>query len=207
MAAKYPIEPFPADIDRNAFGHWLSGFTDGEGNFHLGTHNSSNRSQVCVLFQLRLRADDFVIVRLIQSYFNCGQFNYCKGGGGGKPIASLAIAGSTAARRALIPHFDRFPLRSKKARDYEIWKCGVLFAYEISLRRKQALGGRRGGTKPKWTPRDVQQYQAIADLLKSTRKYIQPADLGGEGTSSDWRSQLPAAKKPGWTPLFGPCED
>jgi hypothetical protein len=30
MVTRDPIEPFPADIDRDAFGHWLSGFTDGE---------------------------------------------------------------------------------------------------------------------------------------------------------------------------------
>ena len=49
------IPPFPADIDRNAFGHWFSGLTDGEGCFYaktVGIHSPE------VGYVLALRADD-----------------------------------------------------------------------------------------------------------------------------------------------------
>lgn len=52
------IAPFPTTIDRDVFGAWLSGFTDGEGCFHLSLVKGKETGGLKAEFILQLRVDD-----------------------------------------------------------------------------------------------------------------------------------------------------
>lgn len=103
---------------------WFAGFTDGEGCFLLGP----NRGGVVPRFFLGLRADDMPVLAELRSAFG-GVLGWteCPGPStvDGKPRCTLQIGRKTELVR-LVAYFDRFPLRSKKARDYTIWREAVL---------------------------------------------------------------------------------
>src|SRR5262245_22266687 len=79
MAARQSIPPFPDDIGREQFGHWVSDFVDGEGRFFLGQYrHSAGYINSNAFFQLSLRADDLSTLKLIQSYWGCGVISATK---------------------------------------------------------------------------------------------------------------------------------
>lgn len=67
------IPAFPSDIDHDAFGHYLSGFTDGEGSFVLAFRETGGLSYPLAYFGICLRVDDRAILELAQSYWQCGR--------------------------------------------------------------------------------------------------------------------------------------
>src|SRR4051812_31491650 len=133
MATSHSIvEPFPDHIDREAFGHWLSGFIDGEAHFGLfvdPAKKGHNLPSYRTPFRLSLRDDDIAILRLIQSFWHCGTIKFGANANptapNSKPIAYYSVHGLKDLKGILIPHFERYPLRAKKANDYILWKQGV----------------------------------------------------------------------------------
>lgn len=88
---------------------WFAGFVDGEGCFDLP------RTQM--RFSIGLRVDDQPILEALQGVF------------GGRlyptPLDRRRCQWHVNSRSEiaeLIRYFDRFPLRSKKAHDYEVWR-------------------------------------------------------------------------------------
>ncbi|MCI0391657.1 MAG: LAGLIDADG family homing endonuclease [Acidobacteria bacterium] len=110
------------------FGAWLSGFTDGEGCFSAcitGDHLS-------IKFEIKLRADDGSVLEEIQKQLGVGRLYRCKPREWSKikerPAIVYSVKHRMALYRTILAHFDRFPLRSKKSRDYEIWRQIVIIA-------------------------------------------------------------------------------
>src|SRR5262245_20085151 len=140
MAKTHSIAPFPTSIDRDAFGHWLSGFADGESSFVLyavSDASDGRRESLRAVFRLSLRVDDAEIIELIRSFWNCGTLTYHAASGpsvNGKPVISFSISGIKDLVTVVIPHFERHPLRSKKQRDFAIWKEGVALIPAVSTR-------------------------------------------------------------------------
>jgi hypothetical protein len=56
----------------DTFGHWLSGFTDGEGCFHGRVVPSRQKSSIIVSFSIALRADDLRILEEIRQALGVG---------------------------------------------------------------------------------------------------------------------------------------
>lgn len=117
---------FPNVTD--SFGHWLAGFVDGEGSFTV--HNS--QKQWIIQFQIGLRADDINILHEIKSTLNIGSVSNVNKNfrtkGDGKRINAHPKAVYTVSTRGtqrLVLFFERYPLRSKKQRDFEAWKLAV----------------------------------------------------------------------------------
>ena len=160
--------------DRIAFGHWLSGFTDGEGCFALFWNRKGKRSPIGKsAFRISLRNDDREILTHIQLFLNCG-YIYYKPSTKDKeqPIATFVVANTDDLVRFVIPHFVEFPLRAKKARDFVLWRNGVELIHAI---KKQARKGRGGhGLSIKWTALICDEFQAIHDDLKAVRVYDSP---------------------------------
>jgi hypothetical protein len=175
MATDHPIPPFPTDIDREAFGHWLSGFVDGEGCFLLAMYaRRANPLRKTPMASLRilLRADDLPILQEIQSFFGCGHINTdrrltcfatMKAPHEGR---SLTIGRAADLATRVVPHFERFTLRAKKARDFEVWKQGVLLVHRV-------VGNSRGSGVP-WTDPLLEQFQSLCQRLKDGRRYESP---------------------------------
>lgn len=187
MASLNSIPPFPADIDRDAFGHWLSGFVDGEGSFSI----SMVMAPKCVepypkvSFILRLRADDQKILRLVQSYWRCGCFSfYTKlSSPNSKPQAALQVYSSKDLHNIVVPHFERYPLQAKKARDFDFWKKAVAMLYGVSLRPRRNIAGKKG-FRQRWSETERKEFADIMNLLRDQRAYdsATPTSLhGGSG--------------------------
>lgn len=178
MAKPHSIPPFPKDIDRDSFGHWLSGFSDGEACFSIRLcHNKVNpqycRVQPMAAFIIGLRADDFSVLQSIQSYFQCGClcFRPKSNRPNGKPSWTFAVGGADKNYTVIAPHFERYPLRAKKARDFIAWKKGV----DLMWRVKQSPHGSRKNGAPGmfriWTPKLLKEFASYVEELKVGKQY------------------------------------
>lgn len=170
-----PIPPFPADIDRQRFGDWLSGFTDGEGHFQLRFDPVAYRGKkyecARVAFVLALRADDHATLALIQSYLGCGELvvrHWRRRATNTKPTARLTL-GRIEDCELVVRLFEEHPLRAKKARDFALFKEGVALVAAVSRRpwRHRA----EGGMFPKWSDAERTAFRTLCSALKAGRVY------------------------------------
>jgi hypothetical protein len=159
VATSDPITPFPADIDRDYFGAWLSGFTDGEGCFRLYL-NGLTRTPAAA-FVIALRDDDKNVLALIRSFLSCGSVNIKKRILPSKPQATFRVDRIADLATLIVPHFERFPLVAKKAMDFGLWKQGVSLIYAVNHRP----------IRLRWTKEDRQQFYDIQDSLCEQRRY------------------------------------
>lgn len=142
---------------------WLAGFVDGEASFNItdlprSGADGARRRRLQPRFDLHLRADDAPILRTLREAF-----------GGSTRLARRSVGHATYDRftwcvaakadlRGLVAYFDRFPLRSKKAADYAIWREAVLLyveapsgpevANELAALREALIDGRRYVSAP-----------------------------------------------------------
>jgi site-specific DNA-methyltransferase (adenine-specific) len=102
-----------------AFGHWLAGFIDGEGCFHI--HRKPQGTFDCQ-FSISLRGDDMPILERCHRMTGLGTLALTKTAG--NPKARWTVS-SKAACLALRDLLRAFPLRAKKAHDFELWSEAV----------------------------------------------------------------------------------
>ena len=126
MAEIHSTESPP--LDRDAFGHWLAGFADGEGSFFLGYARARGRGTASphARFQILLRADDLPILLDIQSHLACGRLyvydrekRRAAGHSTSENSATFSVGNILDLAEIVVPHFDRYPLRAER-RDYRI---------------------------------------------------------------------------------------
>jgi hypothetical protein len=165
------IDPFPEDIDRDGFGHWLAGFTDGEGCFCLPYTRNRKRTDAytpSARFTINLRADDAVILYTIQSYWRKGRVsvNPLIDKRNPNPHIVFHVHGMRDLLNTVVPHFERFPLRAKKARDFAIWKQAVALLVEVSGKPPH-----RTGPLGRWTQEDLQKFLSLRAALENIRTY------------------------------------
>lgn len=166
-----PVRPFPSDIDRNSFGHWLSGFVDGEATFYLGLQKSG----FCVRMVISLRSDDRPILELVQGFLGCGTLstrpNYSNPHL--PPLTLLDVSDVNSLHNIVVPHFHRFPLRAKKRNDFLIWERAVALCWTVQC-RKAVSRGFGLGTFPKWADTDREEFKRLHDELRAGRRYDEP---------------------------------
>ncbi len=104
----------------NGFGPWLAGFVDGEGNFDIHKQQRESGDYYYCRFELSLRADDGGVLQMLQRVLG-GKVYYGLPGEGQNEKGRWEIVSREECLR-LVDVFDRFPLQSKKARDFKIWR-------------------------------------------------------------------------------------
>lgn len=108
------------------FGYWFAGLTDGEGTFVIVV----DKKAMSARFALRLRRDDRPTLEYIQATLGFGKL-YDIDDPNGKAVArngkpnSVYHLNNIKECDALATVFERFPLRSKKAHDFQIWSEAV----------------------------------------------------------------------------------
>lgn len=188
MSKRHSIESFPADIDRDAFGHWLSGFTDGEGCFALGwaVGNRLSRPVPMAYFSLALRMDDWAILALIQRFWGCGGLIRSMRTRDEKqhPAGILRVQRVEDVAGILVPHFDRYPLRAKKARDFVTWREGVALCLQVHRRKRTFRPGRRGNGY-RWTLAEWKHFEELIAIHRGQRVYLAPAAVVSSPVAED----------------------
>lgn len=174
VANLHSIEPFPSTIDRFAFGHYLSGLTDGEGSFVMDLIKPKKAPVICrCRFIIVLRFDDLPILNTIQSYWGCGIIGARKGYRTVWPQRAYYVLRVGELKNIVVRHYELFPLRAKKARDFEIWKEGVELIYKVMQRgrkghMKRAIGGK--GSGPIWTVDERNHFASLKKSMEAQRR-------------------------------------
>ena len=103
-------------------GHWLAGLIDGEGSFIAHLFRPATRPKslnVQIQMVVGLRADDKSVLEHCQGVTGLGKLNYIKQN---ERHRWLWMVTRKADCQALVEILDRHPLRSKKSRDFAIWR-------------------------------------------------------------------------------------
>ena len=159
------------------FGNWLAGFTAGEGMFEFLIRKTyGSKYKFRPRYAICLRNDDSPILFEIAKALGCGYVrpNERKGGKS-KPQAVYLCDDIESLYEVIVPLFERYALRAKKARDFAIWKEAIRLMFRITRRRKINT---RWGWFPRYTKDEKAQLSRYAQLLKDVRAYQAPeADL------------------------------
>lgn len=106
---------------------WLVGFIDGEGCFYIRATNKGTTYAVC--FSLKLRADDTPVLQEIVDRTGIGTLFRDARSVADSPNAKPTIKWHVQKQQEsirLVELIDAFPLRTKKRRDYEIWRLAAI---------------------------------------------------------------------------------
>ncbi len=133
----------------NHDGHWVAGFTDGEGFFHLQTRRRRLERYpgkffrgVSFLFGISLRADDYRALRRVQRTLGVGAIDGPYEKKPGNPQYRFTVR-KREDIRTVVAFFRQFPLRSKKARDFRLWSRAATL-YDRAVKDTKRLVFRRG---------------------------------------------------------------
>lgn len=141
-------------------GYWLAGLIDGEGCFRI--HSQRRGDYFAPTFSLKLRDDDAPILREIVALTGIGRVTQdCSRSGNSRPCCVWRVD-SRASTEALARLLDCFPLRTRKARDYAIWRRA------IDTRAAMKRGNRWHG------PRDWTSLISLKHELERARIYAPP---------------------------------
>jgi hypothetical protein len=166
---------------------WVTGLVDGEGCFYADLSfrtkvTSSGRSVQCVELvaemAIALRADDRSALEKVQSYFGCGVLqgkrssrnspSNLRAGINPQPQFAFKIRKVGDLVNLVIPHFEAFPLQTKKSNDFVVWEKIVEFA-------ATELKGYKGWLRRH--PEKVDELGRMCADLKEARKYRPQAGL------------------------------
>ncbi len=164
--------------NRDAFGHWLSGFTDGEGCFLLRLIKGRRHFTGSARFQIGLRRDDSEILHQIREFWNIGNTSYYQNkhhgkGGGEINVCKFTVDALSDVLSVVIPHFERYPLRAKKQRDFIIWKQGAEICQRVLSKPTNGRIGHHGPVR-RWTKHDLDEFETLRDLIRAQRQYNAP---------------------------------
>lgn len=101
---------------------WFAGLVDGEACFSLGKNNGH---WFKAEFRILMRADDRPMMEEIRRTLGFGSIRSRPGNKGSKPCVIFSVD-HRRDQMKLVQLFDQFPLRSRKRRDYEVWRTFVL---------------------------------------------------------------------------------
>jgi hypothetical protein len=134
-----------------AFGWYFTGLVDGEGSFILAGKADRNKKHQywTASLKITLRADETAHLCAIAERLGCGSlYKYRRPCGGiGNPYTSWEVFRREPLATIIVPHFLRFPLQLKKAKDFAAWMPCVTLIHEISQRPYNGTGSHLGRTK------------------------------------------------------------
>lgn len=113
----------------DAFGSWFSGITDGEGCFFIELvkpNKHQNYVKYRGYFCLGLRADDVDVINFMKDELGFGKVYYRHHTKLGNPQFYYKVSTVEDCCK-LIKVFDTFPLRSKKLKDYLVWREFIMY--------------------------------------------------------------------------------
>jgi len=141
-------EGLPQHLDvTDEFGYYFVGFFDGEGcldaYYRLRKRGEKAYPEFRLGIQIQLRYDDFPVLQYFHKHLGGVLFDF-KPRKHSRPICHWRLERIKALAETIVPLFDRYPLRSKKAAEYKIWRDLVLKRYLATLGGETMRGGPLG---------------------------------------------------------------
>lgn len=144
-------------MDDIGLNYWVSGFCDGEACF--GVYNYTARTGARTswfVFKITLRFDDVDTLRKIKAVFGVGRLVQNVRNGKSNRQASYIINDVNDLSNIVVPFFRRFPLRSKKRVDFE------MFAELVDIKLRSY--------RKHMSPDEWQSFNRKCDALKLVKK-------------------------------------
>lgn len=165
---------------------WVSGFSDAESSFSLKILKRSGYKLgwgVEPSFIICLHARELPLLEKIQAFFGVGDISI-----GNNNTVTYYVASIQALTNVIIPHFDRYPLITKKRADFLLFKSALEIINNkgpkkpLTLNYISNLVSIKGGLN--WGLPDVlkEAFPAIAPVLRpeiELPKHISPQWLAG----------------------------
>ena len=154
-------EGLPARLSVEAsFGYWFAGLFDGEGHFVMQMrHRSTARGTITHNLELGLsvylRDDDAHVLRRVHEQLG-GTFTV-----GANNVAHWRLGGLCNLAEIALPLFAAYPLQSKKAQEFDVFRRLVVQRYVATL------GGRRKAA----TLVDVVDVEEAIAVIRAKRRY------------------------------------
>lgn len=165
-----PVRREYIQITDDTFGYWFSGLADGEAHFSASVRINKGYINLHIRFSIGLRLDDMPVLETIQKTLGVGHVISHYRWNTKTPLqkhqADFYVAEAQQIRDVLIPLFDRYPLRTKKQRDYAIWR-EIALKYGWNGKREDFWKG-----KPRFTPEELADVRRLCQALKEVRKYV-----------------------------------
>ena len=130
----------------NLDAHWIVGFTDGEGCFHIGISNHPEMTlgvQVLPEFVVVQHKRDVHVLHAIKEFFSCGVVRTNHG-----DRMCYRVRKLEHHQTIIIPFFEKHPLKTRKQQDFLIFRDVVRLMSDGShltqdgLERIRVLSGR-----------------------------------------------------------------
>ncbi len=106
---------------------YVSGFVDGEGSFLVSFQQRSKMKtgiEVRPSFTLSQHQRNQLIVNWLKEFFGCGSVRFNRS----DQTYKYEVRSLRDLTKIIIPHFDQFPLRTSKLKDYLVFKniCALM---------------------------------------------------------------------------------
>lgn len=147
------------------FGYWFSGFFDGEGCIFAFTRQvrGTKYSEFRLSVNISIRDDDAGAITRIQNNLKVGVISRGRNHGNTNPTIAWRCERVKDLAEVIVPLFDHYPLYTKKAKEFAIWKPIVLQRYINTL---GGYSNRRG------IPEDQRiAFREAIDAIKKIRTY------------------------------------
>jgi hypothetical protein len=153
-----------AENENENTGHYIAGFVDGEGCFHIeSSTRRNNRVYFRAKFIVSVRDDDVGILHEIQKTLGCGIVSRSKKEqkrrGFANPMCRFSVMNVEDLNKKIVPFFQKYFLRAKKSRDFSIWRKAVALLYKVKGKSKNGTG----------TERDRKELKRLNTKLRKTR--------------------------------------
>jgi len=103
---------------------YIAGFVDGEGSFHVAIQRSrftKNGVQVIPEFHVSQNRERASVLGLIQETLGCGYIKENHAGSRRDKTMVWVVRNRRDLAERVVPFFERFPLRSSKQREFEVF--------------------------------------------------------------------------------------
>src|SRR4030065_1267075 len=119
--------------------HWVVGFVDGEGGFHVGINRHSDMKsgyQVLPEFTVVQHERDVKVLHALKAYFGCGVVRRNHG-----DRMAYRVRGKEHLLQRIIPFFEKHPLKTRKRVDFEKFRRILLKMDAEEDLRTAGVGG------------------------------------------------------------------
>jgi hypothetical protein len=141
------------DINLKLNPMWVTGITDGEGNFSVNIQKGTNKPKINLTFKIDQKEDSAGILYDLSRYFNSGKVVIDNRG-----YKSFKVVKLADILNIIIPHFDKFPLITSKQLNFLDFKKIAGAAGALRLLDKNDL--------------DINKIESTINNMNSRRSFV-----------------------------------